>query len=284
MKKTMVIQLFTVGILFTISGGCEKNKATPKKTPEIVWEQPGDIGDDTPLSSLQLNATSGIPGTFVYTPEIGTLLKVGLAQELKVDFTPNDTENYTTASKTIKINVFKFGTVTDYDGNTYKTITIGNQTWMAENLKSLHYSDGTPISGVASYSNSNEIAEKHGRLYTWDATMRNSTTEGAQGVAPDGWHIPTDNEWKELENYLGGKNIAGGKLKSMNEWKAPNTNATNSSGFSALPSGEYDANEFLKYHLLGKYGRERYLSFDDAKSSTYDWYKIMKYSVRCIKD
>jgi len=299
-NKIWVIQLLIIGLLLSITGSCKKSDTSPRKDPIITWANPADIVYETLLSSTQLNATADVSGTFAYTPAIGTKLNVGDNQDLRVDFTPTDLAKYNIASKTVKINVINqliFGSVTDIDGNVYKTITIGTQTWMAENLKTLHYSDGSSIPDVVSYNNTEENATKYGRLYTWDATMKGVTTEKAKGVSPDGWHIPSDSEWQVLENFLGGASIAGGKLKSKTDWKMPNTGATNSSGFTALAGGEYDANQFLTFMLQNEYAvfwtstevsstkaRERYLSYDNANSSIYDWYKIMKYSIRCIKD
>jgi uncharacterized protein (TIGR02145 family) len=202
-----------------------------------------------------------------------------------------------------KINWYendKSQTVTDFDGNVYNTVVIGEQTWLKEDIKSLHYSDGTEIPDAVAYNNDDSLANIYGRLYTWDAAMRNSTEEGAQGVCPCGWHIPSDDDWKELENYLGGAAAAGGKMKESGaaHWKSPNTGADNSSGLTILPGGEYDAYYSPpKFNLLSEYAifwtstqvsatkaRERYLSYNDAKSSIYDWYKVMKYSIRCVKD
>ena len=136
--------------------------------------------------------------------------------------------------------------VTDYDGNSYKTIRIGNQIWMAENLKVTHYADGTPVQSLV-YNNDNTNQDVYGRLYTWSAFMRNEAGTNAnpgnvQGVAPEGWHIPSDSEWLELINNLGGVNSAGGKLKQSGflHWEEPNTGATDEIGFTALPSGWYD--------------------------------------------
>lgn len=192
------------------------------------------------------------------------------------------------------------GDVVDYDGNVYHQVVIGEQIWLKENLKSTHYSDGTPIPDVVAYNNTESIADIFGRLYVWDAAMRDSTIEGAQGACPCGWHVPSDDEWKELEDYLGGADVAGGKMKesSLNYWLPPNTGADNSSSFTAVPAGEYDAYyNPHQFNLMHEYAvfwtstevsaskaRERYLSYNDAKSSTYDWYKVMKYSIRCIKD
>jgi len=191
-------------------------------------------------------------------------------------------------------------TVTDYDGNVYNTIVIGEQTWLKENLKSLHYFDGTAIPDVVAYNNNNNLANIYGRLYTWDDAMRDAKAESVQGVCPCGFHIPSDKEWKELENYLGGPNIAGGKMKETGtaHWKLPNTGANNSSGLTILPGGEYDAlSSPPKFALIKDYAvfwtsteinsvkaRERYLSYKDAKSSSFDWYKSLKYSIRCVKD
>ncbi len=187
-------------------------------------------------------------------------------------------------------------TVTDFDGNVYNTVSIGEQTWLKENLKSLHYSDGTTITEVWAYDDDEGNVDTYGRLYTWNATMNYNTIEGAQGVCPDDWHVPTDAEWTELGTYLGGDNVAGGKLKSTGTelWQAPNTGATNESGFTALPAGEYDDTHYWllgEYSLMwsstetsGTYCKYRYLSYDDAELHTYNYYKDFRYSVRCIKD
>ncbi|MDA3894311.1 MAG: FISUMP domain-containing protein [Salinivirgaceae bacterium] len=115
------------------------------------------------------------------------------------------------------------GTVTDYDGNTYNTIKIGNQWWMAENLKTTHYADGTEIPlvedthywadlngdrGMCYFDNSSSNASAYGALYTWDAAMDGASSSegnpsGVQGVCPDEWHLPSDGEWKQLEIHLG---------------------------------------------------------------------------------
>ena len=135
--------------------------------------------------------------------------------------------------------------VTDYDGNIYKTVKIGNQIWMADNLKSTHYSDGSPITSF-SYGNDDANVLVYGRLYTWPVTMKgaassNSNPSHVQGVAPAGWHIPSRSEWQQLIDYLGGVNVAGRKLKEVgvSHWTNPNEGATNESKFNALPAGMY---------------------------------------------
>ncbi len=187
-------------------------------------------------------------------------------------------------------------TVSDYDGNVYQTVTIGDQVWLNENLKSLHYSDGSSIQDVRAYNNSSANAEVYGRLYTWDAAMNGSINEEAQGACPSGWHVPSEGDWKALAQHLGGFPVAGGKLKESGteHWNSPNTGATNSSGYTALPAGEHDTEKFQllnEYAVIwsstggtGSWAKYYYLAFDDAElhSNLYD--KTFYYSVRCVKD
>jgi uncharacterized protein (TIGR02145 family) len=119
------------------------------------------------------------------------------------------------------------------DGTTYKTIKIGNQTWMAENLNFNTHPvlfEGKPSISSDSwcYEGKIENCSKYGRLYIWKKAIE---------VCPTGWHLPTDTEWSTLTEYLGWEGIAGKKLKSQNGWNSPNTSATNERGFSALPGG-----------------------------------------------
>ena len=163
------------------------------------------------------------------------------------------------------------GTVSDIDGNTYNTIVIGSQTWMAENLKTSRYADATPIPHIENttawdaltvndlaycwFNGSSSNAATYGYLYNWPAAMKGAAStdanpSGVQGVCPAGWHLPSDSEWKEMEIYLGmspgvvddlgfrGTDECG-KLKEvgLDHWWSPNTGATNESGFTALPGG-----------------------------------------------
>jgi uncharacterized protein (TIGR02145 family) len=135
-------------------------------------------------------------------------------------------------------------TITDYDGNMYHMIAIGAQVWMGENLKSLHYSDGTVIPYVWEYNNNDSLTAIYGRYYSWTSAMRgatssNSIPSGVQGACPGGWHLPSSAEWGILTNYYGGELEAGGKLKEegTSHWNLPNAGATNESGFTALPGG-----------------------------------------------
>ena len=206
-------------------------------------------------------------------------------------------------------------TIIDTDGNVYNTVIIGNQVWMIENLKTTKYRDGTSIQNVSDnttwvkwnirsaycwYNNdSTSNKNKYGALYNSDAV------NDSRNIAPTGWHIPTDAEWTALTTFLGGVDIAGGKLKEVGtgHWASPNTGATNSSGFTALPGGErsgfdgtfgamgqsgnwwsstqnngIDANGYPYYYNF-------FHSISSGSASTgYGWAFSNGFSVRCIKD
>jgi uncharacterized protein (TIGR02145 family) len=156
-----------------------------------------------------------------------------------------------------------YGTLTDQDGNTYKTITIGTQTWMAENLRTTKYNDGTAIPNITgagewaalttgaycNYNNTtgNDTIATYGRLYNWYAINTGK-------LAPEGWHVPTNAEWTTLTDYLGGTSGAVGKLKETGttHWSNPNIGATNESGFTALPGGHRYVNG--SFESVGSYG------------------------------
>ena len=159
------------------------------------------------------------------------------------------------------INVFvnRSDIITDSrDGKEYKTIKIGNQWWLAENLNIGVFVEITNKGEIHIDASNNGIIEKYcflnneancdtfGGLYDWDEMMQyNPSDEGeigtTQGICPDGWHLPTHTEWTTLTDYLGGITVAGGKLKEAGTrfWNTPNNNATNESGFTALPGGHW---------------------------------------------
>jgi uncharacterized protein (TIGR02145 family) len=166
--------------------------------------------------------------------------------------------------------------VKDIDGNVYKTVKIGNQWWMAENLKVTHYRNGDEIpnradddewnKGIGAYCNyNNDVTnfEIYGGIYNWFAV------DDSRKLAPEGWHVPTDDEWQVLVDYLGGDTLAGGKMKSTGTieggdglWRGSNEGTTNESGFSALPGGyRYNHGVFDSYRchpLLLVFYREQW--------------------------
>jgi len=176
------------------------------------------------------------------------------------------------------------GTFTDSrDGKTYNWVKICDQTWMAENLRY------KPTTGnYWAYNNNENFVDTYGYLYDW---------ESAKSVAPDGWHLPSRTEWQELITCLGGVNIAGGKMKETGNthWIVPNTGATNSSGFTALPGGLRDSNGnyaglnglTVFWYSTAYNDNTAYiveLDFDAELAHEYNGSKDYGFSVRCIKD
>lgn len=218
------------------------------------------------------------------------------------------------------------GTVTDYDGNVYVTIKIGDQVWMGSNLRVTHYSDGAEIPLVTGESawenmgnnstdkaycwydnNQAAYAADWGALYTWAAAMNgapgsSSNPSGVQGACPTGWHIPSHDEWKELEAYLASEGYdfnEGTVLKATNGWDdddGEDGNGTDDYDFAALPGGSRSTN----YGTFSFGGRSGYWKSATEYNST-DAYGVHMgnyrtdilfgsylkgngTSVRCVKD
>ena len=172
--------------------------------------------------------------------------------------------------------------ITDSEGNSYKTVTIGTQQWMAENLKVSKYSDGTTIPNItnntqwdntstgawAYYNNDAANNAKYGKLYNWYAVSK--TSNGNKNVCPTGWHVPTDAEWTVLTDYLGGESVAGGKMKEVGttSWNSPNTDAINTSLFTGLPGGYRSSNGY--YDDIGKGGSW----WSSTENDTYQYHPL----------
>ncbi|MDR0515765.1 MAG: fibrobacter succinogenes major paralogous domain-containing protein [Fibromonadaceae bacterium] len=164
-----------------------------------------------------------------------------------------------------------------YQGKTYKTVKIGNQTWMAENM---NYN----AAGSVCYENSESNCNKYGRLYNWETAM---------AVCPSGWHLPSDDEWTTLENFVSIE-TAGTKLKAFNGWN-DSGNGTDDYGFSALPGGHGGVGG--NFILIGSYGNW-WCSTEDSASNVYyramdsgntsvgrdKLHKFFFRSVRCLQD
>ncbi len=140
--------------------------------------------------------------------------------------------------------IFEFVECQDFDQNNYPTIKIGDQIWMAENLKSEYYANGNSIDGDYFYDNNSSNKDIYGSLYTWAAVMNgatgnNNNPSGVQGVCPNGWHVPSEEEWDEMREELGGWQLMHGRVKEVGtmHWDSPNSDATNESGLSFLPAG-----------------------------------------------
>jgi uncharacterized protein (TIGR02145 family) len=209
-------------------------------------------------------------------------------------------------------NSIVYGSVTDIDGNVYKTVTIGTQVWMAENLKTTKYRNGESIpnvtvdatwgaltTGAFCWYNNDAANNKaaYGALYNWYSVA------DSRNIAPTGWHVATDGEWHVLNLYLGGDIVSGGKLKETGtaHWLGSNTGATNSTGFTALPGG--NRNSIGSWGDLGFWGywwsstsHDSYfeissfawdISLTNGNAAFFsDYYsdKCFGLSVRCVRD
>jgi uncharacterized protein (TIGR02145 family) len=211
--------------------------------------------------------------------------------------------------------------VTDIDGNTYQSVTNCGLTFTKQNLNVSKYSDGTPIPQVASplwsnrtigawcYYNNDPASEAiYGKLYNWaavagiydEASLANPSLR--KKLAPTGWHIPSDAEWTELTNCLGGEAVAGGEMKTTGTtqagtglWNEPNTEATNVSGFTGLPGGLrlYNATFFYigdvgywwsssEVNTQSAWNRD--LNYNNGDASRNFNVKSNGFSVRCLRD
>jgi uncharacterized protein (TIGR02145 family) len=201
------------------------------------------------------------------------------------------------------------------DGITYRVVKIGEQVWMAENLKYLpvvagpgagsvtkpycyvYGYDGTSVSDAKALAN----YDTYGVLYNWPAAMNETASStakpsGVQGVCPAGWHVPSDAEWTQLTNYLGTR-VAGGKLKETgtNHWDRPNKGANNKSGFTALPGGyrnedgtfvsmgeDFDCWSASEYNTNKAWFRNIHFNDNDVGRNNYN--KETGFYVRCVRD
>jgi uncharacterized protein (TIGR02145 family) len=283
-----------------------------------------DFGDGS--TSTQQNPSHTYNSEGYYTVELTITNSAGSDTETKIDYITVNSGGGNCPSS-----------VTDYDGNTYNTVQIGNQCWMKENLKTTHYSDGTAIPHVTGdsewddltetekawcyYDNSSVNGNTYGALYTWAAAMNgaagsNSNPSGVQGVCPDGWHLPSDDEWVELEDYLIANgynwdgstsgNKIGKSMASTSDWNSSleegdvgnDQLSNNSTGFTALPGGYRRGHNDAGFYANGLYGKW-WSSRGESSASAYYRYLSYKYSslvrsshsnkesgfsVRCVRD
>ena len=210
---------------------------------------------------------------------------------------------------------FNFVACQDGDGNNYAIVEIGEQTWMAENIRTTKYPNGNDIPHIADDTEwadledndtddaycfyDNDENSVYGALYTYAAATNGvNTGTNIQGVCPDGWHVPSYDEWTTLSTQLGGENVAGGKLKStcMELWNTHNTGATNESGFSVLPGGARSnsdgtfgitgggSNWWSATQNSGSDAWYRYLYYVHAGFGRSYYYKSIGFFARCVMD
>jgi uncharacterized protein (TIGR02145 family) len=272
----------------------------------------GDIGDLITITGKNFGKTKGTSFVLFNSIKVVDYIKwsdTKIQLQIPIGATTGKLSVTENNQKSIGIN-FKvnnnneYDNMTDIDGNVYNAIKIGTQIWMAKNLNVSHYRNGDEIPQVTDlavwgkiktgawcyYNNDPVIGKIYGKLYNWHAV------NDSRGLAPKGWHIATDEEWSTLTNYLGGIDIAGGKLKEAGteHWLSPNTGARNESGFTALPGGFR-----TDYGAFGFKGTEGYWWSTKELRANGAWGRLLQYddsnlrrgslkdhgfSVRCIRD
>ena len=235
-----------------------------RKENDGSFEQIAEVGAD-----VTEHDDTGLSGDILYTYRVCA-------------FTANHVSEYS------NIVVWETNVITDIDGNVYQTVKIGDQWWMAENLKVTHYRNGDAINDQWAFGDNESNVATYGRLYSWYAVT------DSRNIAPEGWHVSSNAEWQTLVDYLGGDGVAGGKMKETGtkHWQSPNTGATNESGFSALPGGYRDDD----INIYGCMGGCAYF-WSSTESSTWDMDynhsgiegyvyqdKVDAFSVRCVRD
>jgi uncharacterized protein (TIGR02145 family) len=296
-----------VNIDVTSHGFYWSESAKPEKNGELI-----QLGILKSCQGFSCNVYKILPHTTYYVKAFAVI---------RSDSIFGDTRSFTTPDSI----VFP---IIDVDNNIYYPVDIGDQTWMNENLKVTHYSDGTAIPFIEDrlkwfdnnrwtkaycwYENYGALAAQYGNLYTWPAAMNIGAPEDlkpgrVQGVCPVGWHLPSDDEWKQLEMFLGmSKEVAdtrkwrgndeGGKLKypGTNFWISPNIGATNESGFKAMPGGWRDgagyfhniglSSRFWTSTKEGDFALIRQLNNNSSQIFYESDGVYLGISVRCVKD
>ncbi len=326
MKKLFYV-LFLLLILFSCSTSNDSNENTT--IPNLTTTGPSSITAMTALSGGIISSDGGVaviargvvwstsasPNITLPTKTIDGI-GTGVFASSITGITPN-TIYYIRAYATNSLgtaygNQLSFTTsnstgttITDFDGNVYQTVTICNQNWAQSNLNVSHYRNGDVIPQVTDpvawktlttgawcyYNNNISNGSVYGKLYNWYAV------NDSRGLAPVGYHIPTDAEWTTLTTCLGGENFSGGKMKEIGaaHWTNPNTSATNSSGFTGLPGGSRASlGSFSSIRIYGyswssteyftSTALERTLSYNGDNTFKSDGNKADGSSVRFLRD
>lgn len=273
---------------------CEENKIDPELLKiEYTVENVSAYGKSD--GSIDLTVTGGI-SPYQYNWSNGSVEEdINSLSAGMYSVTVTDAIDSTALDSIIVSQPCLDSIVTDIEGNYYPVVQIGEQIWMRENLRVAKDPDGIPVNSYC-YGDDTIFENTYGRLYTWDAAMNGSVIEMAQGICPDGWHIPSDEEWKTLEIYLG---MTREEADMENIWRGEGVGTSliegGSSGYEALLSGRRSSSG--SYILLdqfeyvwtsteyGDYAWRRCLNGLDTRVGRWNTFpKTYAFSVRCIKN
>jgi uncharacterized protein (TIGR02145 family) len=282
-----------------IGGNITADGGTPIVERGICWHI-------APAPTISNNKVQASVGTGSFTATIVGLLNNTTYYARAYATTSTNTFYSSEVSFTTQPLVVVGAGVTDIDGNVYKTVKIADKEWMAENLKTTKYRNGNPIPNITvanawrdatagawcHYNNNTGYERAYGKLYNWFAAA------DPRQIAPAGWHVPSEGEWRTLASNFGANNVSGGALKQTGttEWQSPNTYATNISLMTALPggrrsniNGSYDNQGQNAYFWTAdersvNQAESVFLSFNNGFIYTGSPNKKDGLSIRCVKD
>lgn len=325
MKKSILTTALLVitGLVFSQTGSITNIQPAQRTDGSMIVDVSYDLSGTEPDYTVGIEisfdgGTTFLPADSV-TGDLGDGIQPGAGKSIVWKFGaeyPGQFSNQMIVKLTAThISTFACGDllVDTRDNQVYSTVRVSSYCWMADNLNI-----GTRINGASSqtnngiiekycFNNSEDYCNEYGGMYQWNEMMEYVTTPGVQGICPEGWHLPADDEWTILErnldslitfNSTGWRGVvAGGKLKEQGtvHWFSPNTGATNSSGFTALPGGErHSSNGTFNFmgtngywwtsSELGVDAYYRTLGYNTAQSSRSNRNKNYGYSVRCVAD
>jgi uncharacterized protein (TIGR02145 family) len=289
----ITIKSLALLLAFFLFFGCQKEEVVSPLVLEAEIQHVTEFGGSD--GSINIMVSGGLePYAFLWSTGDTTEDLSGMPAGIYTLSVTDDAEQ--SVADTFVVQQPALEGVMDVDGNIYNIIEIGEQTWMKENLRVTHTPDGSAISGYAYIDNEDSIA-KYGLLYTWDVAMNGSKDEGAQGICPEGWHIPSDDEWKQLEMELG---MTSAEADMVNVWRGSPVGtlmkAGGASGYEAQLAGRRASGG--SFSLMG---RMEYMWTSTEYTGTLAWRRCLDaqstqvgrwntfpksygFSVRCVKN
>jgi uncharacterized protein (TIGR02145 family) len=323
-KISLLLLAIVTKMTFAQTGSITNVTASQRTDGSMIVDIYYDLAGSQNL--YKIDAEASLDGGASFTPinlvngDIGYDVATEISKHIIWNFGSEYPGSYNTTTK-IRLtasNNCGFVLEDSRDGQSYNTVQIGNQCWMQENLNI-----GTMIPGINSMSNDGIIekycfynlsanCDMYGGLYQFDEMMQYTNITGSQGICPTGWHIPSDEDWCEITQFIDPTincNIwdwngtdAGGKMKSTGTieegtgmWHVPNTGATNLSGFTALPgAARYNPGDWINFQFEANFWSSSTYDTDFAWDRSFDYshadvgrfhgYKLNGYSVRCLRD